>query len=161
MLIRILNMLRSRIWDMVLFLFSDYLLFGFRRKLVFRFEEEWGDCLEVYGFHPNRSSRRGIFSYGKIVLWLKIIIFWRIPFSFQQKSLICYLFSKPDSRWDKTLCAIVRKTMVKKKRIVISLILFRCAKRFILPQKTKTSEKRVRSFQSQNSTAQSHKMQYL
>ena len=91
MLIRILNMLRSRIWDMVLFLFSDYLLFGFRRKLVFRFEEEWGDRLEVYGFHPNRSSRRGIFSYGKIVLWLKIIIFWRIPFSFQHKSLICYL----------------------------------------------------------------------
>ena len=43
---------------------------------------------------------------------------------------------------------------------MISLILFRCAKRFILPQKTKTSEKRVRSFQSQNSTAQSHKMQY-
>ena len=52
------------------------------------------------------------------------------------------------------------RTMIKK-RIVISLILFRCAKRFILPQKTKTSEKRVRSFQSQNSTAQSHKMQYL
>ena len=49
----------------------------------------------------------------------------------------------------------------KKKRIVISLILFRCAKRFILPQKTKTSEKRVRSFQSQNSTAQSHKIQHL
>ena len=49
----------------------------------------------------------------------------------------------------------------KEKRMVISLILFRCAKRFILPQKTKTSEKRVRSFQSQNSTAQSHKMQYL
>ena len=45
--------------------------------------------------------------------------------------------------------------------MVISLILFRCAKRFILPQKTKTSEKRVRSFQSQNCTAQSHKMQYL
>ena len=39
--------------------------------------------------------------------------------------------------------------------------MFRCAKRFILPQKTKTSEKRVRSFQSQNCTAQSHKMQYL
>ena len=31
--------------------------------------------------------------------------------------------------------------------MVISLILLRCAKRFILPQKTKTSEKRVRSFQ--------------
>ena len=28
-------------------------------------------------------------------------------------------------------------------------------------KKTKTSEKRVRSFQSQNSTAQSHKIQYL
>ena len=54
-----------------------------------------------------------------------------------------------------------KKTIIKKKRIVISLILFRCAKCFILPQKTKTSEKRVRSFQSQNSTAQSHKMQYL
>ena len=47
------------------------------------------------------------------------------------------------------------------KRIFISLILLGCAKRFILPQKTKTSEKRVRSFQSQNCTAQSHKMQYL
>ena len=44
---------------------------------------------------------------------------------------------------------------------MISLILFRCAKHSILPGKTGTSEKRVRSFQSQNCTAQSYKMQYL
>ena len=36
--------------------------------------------------------------YGEFFLWLTLIIFWRIPFSFQQKSLICYLLSKPDSR---------------------------------------------------------------
>ena len=98
MLIRILNTLRSRIWDMVFFLFSDY-----SKSTV----GENGDSPEGSMFLPN-----------------------------------CTRFSKG-------------------KRIVISLILFRCAKRFILPQKTKTSEKRVRSFQSQNCTAQSYKMQYL
>ena len=36
--------------------------------------------------------------HGEFFLWLTLIIFWRIPFSFQQKSLICYLLSKPDSR---------------------------------------------------------------
>ncbi|WP_207643128.1 hypothetical protein [Anaerobutyricum hallii] len=39
------------------------------------------------------------------------------------------------------------------------LILFRCAKRSILPNKTETSEKAVRSFYGQNSAAQSHKIQ--
>jgi len=34
-------------------------------------------------------------------------------------------------------------TRFSKKRMVISLILFRCAKRFILPQKTKTSENAI------------------
>ena len=37
-------------------------------------------------------------------------------------------------------------------------ILFRCAKRSILPSKAETSQKRMRSFYGQNSTAQSHKM---
>jgi len=41
------------------------------------------------------------------------------------------------------------------------LILFRCAKRSILPNKTETSEKAVRSFYGQNSAAQSHKIQRL
>ena len=49
----------------------------------------------------------------------------------------------------------------KEKRIVISLILFRCAKHSILPRKTGTWEKRVPSSYGQNSIAQSHKMQYL
>ena len=40
-------------------------------------------------------------------------------------------------------------------------ILFRCAKRSILPSKAETSQKRMRSFYSQNSTAQSHKMGYF
>ena len=39
------------------------------------------------------------------------------------------------------------------------LILFRCAKRSILPNKAETSEKAVRSFYGQNSAAQSHKIQ--
>ena len=39
------------------------------------------------------------------------------------------------------------------------LILFRCAKRYILPNKAETSEKAVRSFYGQNSAAQSHKIQ--
>ena len=54
-----------------------------------------------------------------------------------------------------------KETMVKKKRIVIRLILFRCAKHSILPRKTGTREKRVPSSYGQNSIAQSHKMQYL
>ncbi|WP_349088816.1 hypothetical protein [Anaerobutyricum soehngenii] len=41
MLIRILNTLRSRIWDRVLFLFSDYL----NPQLV-----RMGDCPEGYDF---------------------------------------------------------------------------------------------------------------
>ena len=45
--------------------------------------------------------------------------------------------------------------------MVISLILFRCAKHSILPRKTGTWEKRVPSSYGQNSIAQSHKMQYL
>ena len=40
-------------------------------------------------------------------------------------------------------------------------ILFRCAKHSILPNKTETSEKAVRSFYGQNSTAQSHKIGYF
>ncbi|MFR2242773.1 MAG: hypothetical protein ACLS67_16570, partial [Anaerobutyricum soehngenii] len=46
-------------------------------------------------------------------------------------------------------------------RIVISLILFRCAKHSILPGKTGTWEKRVPSSYGQNGIAQSLKMQYL
>nr|WP_296121569.1 hypothetical protein [uncultured Anaerobutyricum sp.] len=42
MLTCILNTLRSRIWDILFFLFSDY-----RKSIV----GEPGDCLEVYGFH--------------------------------------------------------------------------------------------------------------
>ena len=45
--------------------------------------------------------------------------------------------------------------------MVISLILFRCAKHSILPRKTGTWEKRIPSSYGQNSIAQSHKMQYL
>ena len=47
------------------------------------------------------TIRRDIYlllPHGEFFLWLTLIIFWRIPFSFQQKSLICYLLSKPDSR---------------------------------------------------------------
>ena len=42
MLVRILNTLRSRIWDMPLFLFSDYTnpTVGENGELVFGFEEE-------------------------------------------------------------------------------------------------------------------------
>ena len=40
-------------------------------------------------------------------------------------------------------------------------ILFRCAKRSILPNKAETSQKRMRSFYGQNSTAQSHKTGYF
>ncbi|WP_349088444.1 hypothetical protein [Anaerobutyricum soehngenii] len=42
MLIRILNTPRSRIWDMVFFLFSDY----FKSTVG-----ENGDCPEDYGFY--------------------------------------------------------------------------------------------------------------
>ncbi|WP_349087603.1 hypothetical protein [Anaerobutyricum soehngenii] len=65
MLIRILNTLRSRIWDRVFFLFSDYL-------------NLW--------FNSMECARR-LWSSGKLNskgLTLKLL-------SFQHKSLICYL----------------------------------------------------------------------
>ena len=128
MLVRILNTLRSRIWDMVVFLFSDY-----SKSTV----GENGDCPEVYGFYqlewtsperygfPGNQIPRNWHLYKEfyffcrhllllIVLWLKVIIFWRIPFFFQHKSLICYLLSKPASRWNKILCWIVRGLLRKK-----------------------------------------------
>ena len=51
--------------------------------------------------------------------------------------------------------------MQEKEPLKKSLILFRCAKRSILPSKAETSEKAVRSFYGQNSTAQSHKIGYF
>ena len=66
MLIRILNTLRSRIWDRALFLFSDYL-------------NLW--------FHNMECARR-LWSSGKLNskgLTLKLL-------SFQHKSLICYSY---------------------------------------------------------------------
>ena len=65
MLIRILNTLRSRIWDMVLFLFSDYLNLRFN----------------------NMECARRLWSSGELNskgLTFKLL-------SFQYKSLICYL----------------------------------------------------------------------
>ena len=66
MLVRILNTLRSRIWDMVLFLFSDYLNLRFN----------------------NMECARRLWSSGKLNskgLTLKLL-------SFQHKSLICYSY---------------------------------------------------------------------
>ena len=66
MLIRILNTLRSRIWDRVLFLFSDYLNLWFN----------------------NMECARRLWSSGKLNfkgLTLKLL-------SFQHKSLICYSY---------------------------------------------------------------------
>ena len=69
------------------------------------------------------------------------------------------------------ICRRQRRRIPREKKSVVGLpeefrkesvknypILFRCAKRSILPNKTETSEKRIRSFYGQNSTAQSHKM---
>ncbi len=66
MLVRILNTLRSRIWDMVLFLFSDYLNLRFN----------------------SMECARRLWSSGKLNfkgLTLKLL-------SFQHKSLICYSY---------------------------------------------------------------------
>ena len=66
MLVRILNTLRSRIWDMVFFLFSDYLNLRFN----------------------NMECARRLWSSGKLNfkgLTLKLL-------SFQHKSLICYSY---------------------------------------------------------------------
>ena len=57
MLVRILNTLRSHIWDMPVFLFSDY-----TKSTV----GENGDCPEVYGFHWNENLQMVISSYGII-----------------------------------------------------------------------------------------------
>ena len=93
MLVRILNTLRSRIWDMVLFLFSDYLNLQLARM---------GDFPERYGFPGNQIPRNWhlykefyffcryplLFSYDETVLWLKTIDFWAIPSPFKIKILI-------------------------------------------------------------------------
>ena len=66
MLVRILNTLRIRIWDMVVFLFSDYLNLRFN----------------------NMECARRLWSSGKLNfkgLTLKLL-------SFQHKSLICYSY---------------------------------------------------------------------
>ena len=66
MLIRILNTLRSRIWDRAVFLFSDYLNLRFN----------------------NMECARRLWSSGKLNfkgLTLKLL-------SFQHKSLICYSY---------------------------------------------------------------------
>ena len=55
MLVRILNTLRSRIWDMPVFLFSDYTKSTVGGN---------GDCPEVYGFHWNENLQMVISSYG-------------------------------------------------------------------------------------------------
>ncbi|WP_296120907.1 hypothetical protein [Anaerobutyricum soehngenii] len=65
MLVRILNTLRSRIWDMPVFLFSDYLNLRFN----------------------NMECARRLWSSGELNskgLTFKLL-------SFQYKSLICYL----------------------------------------------------------------------
>ena len=72
MLIRILNTLRSRIWDRVLFLFSDYLNLWFNSM----------ECARRLWSSEKLNSKG---------LTLKLL-------PFQHKSLICYLLSKPDSR---------------------------------------------------------------
>ena len=100
---------------------AGFLFFDSRRKLVFRFEEE-GVTQKAMVFIRMNISRRGYFltrlhknyiylllPYGEFFLWLTLIIFWRIPFFFQHKSLICYLLLKPASRWNKILCWIVRR----------------------------------------------------
>ena len=80
MLVRILNALRSRIWDMVLFLFSDYLNLRFNSM----------ECVSRL-WSSGKLNSKG--------LTLKLL-------SFQHKSLICYLLLKTDSRWNKILCWI-------------------------------------------------------
>ena len=112
MLVRILNTLRSRIWDMVVFLFSDY-----SKSTV----GENGDCPEVYGFYwlewtsperygfPENQIPRNWHLYKEfyffcrhllllIVIWLKVRIFWRIPFSFQHKLLISIWSQKAENQ---------------------------------------------------------------
>ena len=92
MLIRILNTLRSRIWDILFFLFSDY---------------------PKSTLGENGNSPQGI----------------------------CFLLN---CSW-----------YSKEKRIFISLILFRCAKRFILPDRTTLLENELARLQSEFHSAKS------
>ena len=45
-----------------------YIIFFFFRLLPNLQLGGNGDCPEGYGFHLNKGSRRGIFSYGEIIL---------------------------------------------------------------------------------------------
>ena len=101
MLVRILNTLRSRIWDMVLFLFSDYP----NLKLV-----RMGIAQKAMVFIRMNISRRRYFltrlyknyiylllSYvWRIFLWLTLIIFWIIPSS--SSNLNTNFLLEPNSR---------------------------------------------------------------
>ena len=98
MLDRILNTLRSRIWDMVFFLFSDYpnpqlVRMGIAQKSMVFIRM----IISRKGYFLTRLYKNYIYlllSYvWRIFLWLTLIAFWRIRFLFQQKSLICYSLS--------------------------------------------------------------------
>ena len=89
----ILNTLRSRIWDMPVFLFSDY-----TKPTV---GENGGFSRKIWLSGKSNSKKRHLykefyffcrypllFSYGETVLWLKTIDFWAIPSPFKIKILI-------------------------------------------------------------------------
>ena len=69
----ILNTLRSRRWIWYFFFFLTILNLQLVRMGIFQ----------------KALAFTAIFLW-RIFLWLTLIIFWAIPFSFQQKSIICY-----------------------------------------------------------------------
>ena len=110
MLIRILNTLQSRIWDRVLFLFSDYLNLRFNNMECARrlwFSLEWIsleedtfllDCIKI------------IFTYSYLMENFSLVSSHNLlenPLLFSTE--ITNLLSKPDSRWNKISCWIVSK----------------------------------------------------
>ena len=101
MLDRILNTLRSRIWDMVFFLFSDYpspqlVRMGIAQKSMVFIRM----IISRKGYFLTRLYKNYIYlllSYvWRIFLWLTLIIFWIIPSS--SSNLNTNFLLEPNSR---------------------------------------------------------------
>ena len=101
MLVRILNTLRSRIWDMVFFLFSDYpnpqlVRMGIAQKSMVFIRM----IISRKGYFLTRLYKNYIYlllSYvWRIFLWLTLIIFWIIPSS--SSNLNTNFLLEPNSR---------------------------------------------------------------
>ena len=103
MLIRILNSLRSRIWDRAVFLFSVLWL---QMKISIFVWEKYGFSPKVYGFIKMNISRRGYFLTRAYKNYIYLLLLYGEFFLF---------FSKTIQLLKQNFMLNCKKTMIKKK----------------------------------------------